>query len=309
MRDIYIVGVGRSGTSLLQSMLHAHSELTSSPESHFFRSYIASEKRQKKMELRGPENFKEVLRKDRFFNRLEVDPDQLKTLSGSSFTILDVNKEITDLLKEKYGKEVLVDKDPRNLENISKIHNYFQDARIVHIIRDPRDVVYSKTKANWSSRRPYWLHAMIGEAQMKKGLASASKLDSTTYHQLKYEDLLEFPEEVLQKLCLFLDLTYEQGMLNFNEKAKELVTKDEMQWKKETLQPLKKGNRFKWKEFYSPFQLAVIEKISQDSMTAFGYKNLADRSKLNIWLRMNISLANYASILFSPAYLVLKKWI
>lgn len=309
MRDIYIVGVGRSGTSLLQSMLHAHSELTSSPESHFFRSYIASEKGQKSIEKRGPERFREVLKEDRFFNRLEVDPDKLKSLERPSFSVLDVYKEITDLLKNKYQKNVLVDKDPRNLENISKIHQYFPLARIVHIIRDPRDVVFSKTKANWSSKRPYWLHAMIGEAQMNKGILSASKMNSTTYHQLKYEDLLETPEEVLNKLCSFLGLIYETGMLRFNEKAQELVTKEEMQWKKETFQPLIKENKYKWKEYYSPFQLAVIERISQGSMNKFGYTYLADKNQLNNWQRIKILLASLVLKLFSPAYSIIKKWI
>jgi hypothetical protein len=290
-------------------MLHAHSELTSSPESHFFRSYIASEKRQKSIEKRGPARFREVLKEDRFFNRLEVDPDKLKSLERPSFSVLDVYKEITDLLKNKYQKDVLVDKDPRNLENISKIHQYFPLARIVHIIRDPRDVVYSKTKANWSSKRPYWLHAMIGEAQMIKGLLSASKLNSETYHQLKYEDLLETPEEVLNKLCSFLGLIYEPGLLRFNEKAQELVTKEEMQWKKETLQPLKKENKYKWKEYYSPFQLAIIERIAEGSMNKFGYTYLANKNQLNSWQRIKISLASLVSKIFSPAYSIIKKWI
>ena len=38
---IFIVGVGRSGTSLLQAMLNAHSKITFTPETHFIKSYLS----------------------------------------------------------------------------------------------------------------------------------------------------------------------------------------------------------------------------------------------------------------------------
>ena len=39
---IFIIGVGRSGTSLLQSMLNSHSKIAFTPETHFIRSYMSS---------------------------------------------------------------------------------------------------------------------------------------------------------------------------------------------------------------------------------------------------------------------------
>ncbi len=302
MSEIYIVGVGRSGTSLLQSMLHAHSKLTSAPESHFFRSYLSKKGKTATFERKGSTEFRKILRNDKHFRRLELDPESFKALEGVTFSMVDLYTEINELLKSRNAKSRLVDKDPRNLENISSINQHFPEAQIIHIIRDPRDVVFSKLKANWSSRRPYWLHAMIGEAQMKYGLKSARGLRPTSYHQLRYEDLLEDPEGVLKGLCGFLDIAFEEGMLRFNDAAKDLVTKEEMQWKKETLKPLMKGNRFKWKEFYSPFQLAVIEAIAKPTMLRFGYGELTDYRSLNPWHKMRLPIAILGARVFSILY-------
>ncbi len=306
MSEIYIVGVGRSGTSLLQSMLHAHSELTSAPESHFFRTYLSEKRKTQAFEKKGSNEFTKILKNDKHFQRLELDPGSFKSIEGATFSMVDLYKEINELLKRRNAKSRLVDKDPRNLENISSIHSFFPEAQIIHIIRDPRDVVFSKLKANWSSRRPYWLHTMIGEAQMKHGLKSAGRLRPTTYHQLRYEDLLEDPEEALRGLCRFLGIDFEEGMLRFNVAAKDLVTKEEMQWKKETLKPLMKGNRFKWKEFYSPFQLAVIEAIAKPTMLRFGYEQLSQPRSLKLWHKMRLPIATLGARAFSMLYTRIK---
>ncbi|GGD49785.1 sulfotransferase family protein [Muriicola marianensis] len=306
MSEIYIVGVGRSGTSLLQSMLHAHSELTSAPESHFFRSYLSKEGKTAMFEKKGSKEFTKILRNDRHFQRLELNPGSFKALEGATFNMADVYTEINEQLKNRNRKSRLVDKDPRNLENISSIHSHFPQAQIIHIIRDPRDVVYSKLKANWSSKRPYWLHAMIGEAQMKHGLKSADRLKSVSYYRLRYEDLLEDPEETLKGLCDFLGIAFEEGMLRFNDAAKDLVTKEEMQWKKETLKPLMKGNRFKWKEFYTPFQLAVIEAIAKPTMLKFGYEKMSQPRSLKLWHKMGLPMATMGVRAFSMLYTRIK---
>ncbi len=306
MDDIFIVGVGRSGTSLLQSMLHAHSKITSTPESHFVRNYLVSKKRLHFLEQKGPIYFKGLLINDPHFQRLAINVEEIKSLTIPPLSILQVYKEITTYWKKKNKKKVLIDKDPRNLENLMAIRELLPNSKIIHIIRDPRDVVFSKTKANWSSSRPYWLHAMIGEAQMKRGLSIANTLSSKIYHQIKYEDLIEEPNIALKNLCDFIDLSFESKMLHFNEAAKELVTEEEMQWKKETLQPLNKSNTFKWKDSYSNFQLALIEGITVRSMQEFGYSPMAKEEHIHIGQRLVLSVFQLTSKLFTLSYKYLK---
>ncbi len=302
MSSVFIVGVGRSGTSLLQSMLNAHSGITSIPEAQFFRKYLGSKKLRRRIEKYGTEKFKKVLNSDVTFQRLSIDPATLKSLGQKSFSVLNVYEEIIEISKARKQKSILVDKDPRNLELIKDIFMLIQGAKIIHIIRDPRDVVNSKTKAKWSANRPYWLHAMIGEAQLKRGSRTAEAMDDKTYFSLLYEDLLKSPEKVLKQVCSFIGVPYEENMLRFNESAKELVTESEMQWKKETLQPLNSSNVDKWKANFSFFQVTLIESLSPWTMRNFTYKSHGNPKNLGFIDRIRLLVFQFGAKVFSLLY-------
>ena len=68
MRDIiFIIGVGRSGTTLLQSMLHSHSEIHFSPETHFVKRFLNPEIHHKKYSWENRAKFERALLKDELF--------------------------------------------------------------------------------------------------------------------------------------------------------------------------------------------------------------------------------------------------
>ncbi|GAA4280192.1 sulfotransferase family protein [Gaetbulibacter aestuarii] len=268
---IFIVGVGRSGTSLLQSMLNSHSEIVSLPETQFFRKYIASGKKKNQLEKKGVESFIKILETDKAFQRLNVPLKGLKSLKNQDLSIKSVYWEILEIFIQKESKKHIVDKDPRNLDFINKIIDENKGAKVIQIVRDPRDVVLSKTKANWSAKRPYWLHALIGEAQILNSQKYLKEVSNDKFFQIKYEDLLSTPKNVLERLCQFLEVKYEVNMLNFNKFSKELISKEEMQWKKETLGPLLKNNSKKWRYELTHKQVVLIECMSEFSMKKFGY--------------------------------------
>ncbi|MGI9547443.1 MAG: sulfotransferase family protein [Flavobacteriaceae bacterium] len=306
MSEIFIVGVGRSGTSLLQSMLNAHSGMTSIPEAQFFRKYVGNSKIRRRIEKGGALKFKELLTEDQAFQRLSIAPSSLKSLDHDGFSTLEVYKEVIQISKDRKNTSILVDKDPRNLEFMEEISKQIEGAKIIHIIRDPRDVVHSKTKAKWSANRPFWLHAMIGEAQLKKGAVMAKTIDENGYFKLQYEDLLKSPEEVLKRTCNFIDVPYEDRMLHFNESARELVSESEMQWKKETLQPLITTNVNKWKDNFSYFQVVLIETLSRWTMKNFEYVPYGNIKKLGLLDRIRIKGYQLAAQGFSLLYTILK---
>ena len=81
-QKLFIVGVGRSGTTLLQSMLNSHPEICFTPETHFFKRYIApnisNTKGISKQKLQA------LLQADKYFSRLEVSIEEhLKKFSSN----------------------------------------------------------------------------------------------------------------------------------------------------------------------------------------------------------------------------------
>ena len=197
---LFIIGVGRSGTSLLQSMLNAHSEITFLPETHFFRNYVAYPNVRRRMEALETDALSHVLDQDSDFLRAGIPPGELIAFSEADSPDM---VELYDILLQRYmeneGGNIVGDKDPRNIDHLRAMHSVYPKARVIHIIRDPRDVVLSRMKAAWSAHRPYWLHLLIYRAQLGEGRRLGKRLFGASYLEIQYEHLLRFPKKCWQR--------------------------------------------------------------------------------------------------------------
>ena len=276
VRPVFIVGVGRSGTSLLQSMLDAHPKITFLPETHFYRNYVSAKKKRATLEQAGVENFVELLEADQDFKRVNIEPKKLleNYLSAKEeFNLEEVYRTMLEQYLENYPETHLVgDKDPRNIDYLESLYQSFSDAKILHIVRDPRDVLSSRMKAAWSKHRPVWQHVLLYETQLKRGRKMGKKLFGANYHEFRYEDLITYPEITLQKIAAHIELEYDENMLQFSKSAERLVDKREMSWKKETLGPLLKTNKDKWKESLKPWQINMAEQVCTTAFKDFDYE-------------------------------------
>jgi hypothetical protein len=271
---IFIVGVGRSGTSLLQSMLNAHPEIVSTPETHFLKNYVFPN--MKNNLLLDSNIFLRKIQIDKSLNRIPIPINDI-LYSKSKVDLLAFYKKMFKVYSEKKNKTFLVDKDPGNINYIKELNEIFPHSKIIHVYRDPRDIVLSKTKAAWSKRRPYWLHALIGQYQLKIGRRNGIKYFSKNnqYIEIQYENLLESPEDTLRLISNFIGIEFDLSMLSFSNSAKELVNENELQWKKETLKPLMKNNTNKWKLSLTNFQAALIEQFSSEYFNQLEYSKEA----------------------------------
>lgn len=251
-----IVGVGRSGTTLLMSMLNAHPALSLPPETHFLDRYVVGTPNITQSELT------KKLSDDHRFARLGIDSKDLmcsvkKNTLG--FSAAEVYKHIFTLYASRTNVDIIGDKAPKNIEFLPVLKRIFPGAYLIHMIRDPRDVYLSRTKAVWSSSRTDLSHWVAYRAQYSMGRRLGTKLFKERYYEIHYEDLLIQPVEELEKISEFLGVVYEPQMLNFSESAQDLVFPEEMSWKKEALGPLLVQNKNKWKGELSREKVACIE--------------------------------------------------
>jgi hypothetical protein len=165
----------------------------------------------------------------------------------------------------------LGDKDPRCIEFLPLLASLFSDMRVLHIIRDPRDVLASKKKAAWSRDASVLRHVFANRVQLKMGRRWGEKLFGDAYMELFYEDLICEPEKELTRVCELLGLDFDARMLEFGASGRQLVSESEMQWKKETLGPLLRGNRGKWKGCLSDFETALAERACAETMRVGNY--------------------------------------
>lgn len=300
---IFIIGVGRSGTSLLQSMLHAHSQVTFLPETHFFRNYIAYPGIRQQMEAMLWSDLQKKLEKDEDLKRAGVSVNAL--VEASHHDNPDMVKLYDRLLStylDREGGRIVGDKDPRNIDHLQAIHRIYPAAKVLHIIRDPRDVLLSRMKAAWSAHRPYWMHLFIYSAQFGKGRRLGQSLFGPAYLEVQYEQLIQQPEQVLTQICKHIGVDFEPGMLTFGNAAKKLVDDSEMQWKKEVLGPLMSKNMAKWKSGLTPWQIRLTEKLCREPFVDFDYSEADLDQDVKMMQRLMLGMAPLAGKVFSLAY-------
>lgn len=261
---LFITGVGRSGTSLLQSMLNAHPEVNIPPETHFFKRYILPNL----LKNQWPDTSQ--LKDDKYLKRLpETSRHQLiRSLSGERG---DLSKAFTSFLAGDGPHAVIGDKDTEYMRYLPHLKKVYPDSFLLHIKRDPRDVIASRKKAEWSKNRSVEFHAAEYQYYIKKLCREGPELFTRRYFELKYEDLLHHPQNTLQPVLTELGLNFSENMLDFQNNSKNLVAQDEKAWKQNLNKPLLTNNFDKWMQELTEKEVGIIQSGLEDYFRANNY--------------------------------------
>jgi len=256
-RVVFIVGVGRSGTTLLQCMLNAHSRVVFLPETHFLRRWGGRGKPLSCFELRS----------DPDIMRTGIDPCGEPDLASPRDLYLSLLRRYA----ERRNADYVGDKDPKNIEYLPRIREWFPRARVIHLVRDPRDVVVSRMRAEWSRNRPFFIQALICREQLKLGCRLGPQLFKDSYREIRYEDLIARPDEILESICLDLGIAYEPEMLNYTTAAADMISGRETRWKSNCFRPVMRTNRGNWRGVLSPRRIRYIESVCGEAFDRFRY--------------------------------------
>ncbi len=273
MRRLFIVGVGRSGTSLLQSMMAAHPRITMLPETGFLRRYCVPGATFPREDIASLTNRDYRLRRisapiwERLVAGIPPSPDgRVSAWEIYNAMVSDPGADGPDGLAD-----LIADKDPRLIEYVPLLSRVFPDATIIHMIRDPRDVLLSKQKAQWSADRTWWTNLAAGHIQLALADRYLREFPSDRVLTVRYEALIQEPEATLRVVCDRCGVDYHRGMLDFAGAAKRLGGGEIEPWKRETLGPLLSGNTGKWASGLSPVQIAATEGVMRPWMARNGY--------------------------------------
>jgi hypothetical protein len=210
-----VVGSPRSGTSLLAVMLDSHSALAVPPETAFLgplqnlaegspglREAFFSQISTDRFRYSNWADFE--LDKDEFWRRLEaIEP----------FSIAAGVRAFYALYAQHEGKSRWGDKTPTYALCMPFIERLLPEAHFIHIIRDPRDTVLSWRKSWFAPSQDLRVVAR-GWALHVNAARAASRL-VRRYLELRYENLIVDPEAELMRVCEFLSLEFEPGMLDY----------------------------------------------------------------------------------------------
>jgi len=299
---IFIVGVGRSGTSLLQSMLATHPDICMLPETSFLRRYAITRS------VIDDALINKIL-SDPNIARLKLDEKEIRdeflcvsNRSSISFYFLLLERFCKG---EKQHPIYIGDKDPRLIEYLPFVRNIFRKSHVINVVRDPRDILVSKKKASWSSKRHPLLHIFANKVQIELAIEFNASESENIYHKIVYEELLKNPKDVLKKLCHKLDISYDEIMLtSFGDSAKKLVDQSELSWKKETFGPLLTENTNKWSGVLEEWEVALIELSCQAAFHEGRYEISNAFHKLTWSKKTFVTLFVFTFNILAPLY----KW-
>jgi hypothetical protein len=291
----FIVGVGRSGTTLLQGMLNAHPLITLPPESHFFREYVVDEIKNQKAKRPDLDRITEIFLNDTYLARLKLDIRKImdpyyRGEKGFSYRALFL--EVLEEYAKFQKKSIVGEKDPSNSHYITEIHEAYPNAIIVHVIRDPRDIILSRLKTVPRRKASFWRYIFNNQMTLKNALQFGRSLPDSLYIEVFYENLVSEPQRTLKKICDKLNLPFHEAMLQFYKNSKDIVSEDEMAWKKNVLKPLMADNIRKWEKGLTMWQVIAIERIFKNEMVRLGYAFSGFRNPL-IQLAVSPPLAFY----------------
>jgi hypothetical protein len=265
---LFIVGMQRSGTKLLRTLLNEHPQISIiSAETHFLPHWVKTWKRFG--DLSDPLTFAEFYRhmqKCPYFihtkNRASSTRQQKWYEMCKSYTPDGVYEALmrTDTGVDYRSNGIWGDKSTSYLNHLPLLKTLFPQAKVIHIIRDVRDYCLSVDKA--------WKKNMIRAAQRWVDSITKARLDShsfaTDYLEIKYEDLLEDPEQQLEKCCRFLGLESNSAMLNLSRAPENIGDA-------KGYHQIKSDNKNKYRVAMTPYHCQKIEAIAGEILGSLGY--------------------------------------
>ena len=215
---IFLVGCPRSGTTFLQSLLAAHSQIYSPPESKFFQYLVPEFEDQPRRYQYGLISRRLSSRMKAFFADELHRPELLSRLSKLPVRSLYTHQfmQVLHALKREAGKNILLEKTPEHINHIDDIEKYVRGAKFIHLVRQGTDVIASLYEV--TRKHPEWWG---GEWPLDWCIYRWNQaIEMTQKHLYKpnhiaigYESLVENSHRSLQNICDFIGIKFEEQMV------------------------------------------------------------------------------------------------
>jgi len=210
LTPIFIVGQPRSGSTLLEQMLSAHSDISTAGELPFLAGDIA-------------QGITQITGQEFPFGCKRLTAEQCQSL-GEHY----LNNMQTLAPKAKF----IIDKMPANYQSIGLIKMLLPQAKIIHIRRDVKDVSWSIFTNYFAANEPYFCsfeELALYHKYYQQVMNHWNSVLPDFVHSISYEELVKNPSEVLTNILAFCGLKFQSACLDFNEQKRYIATLSDVQ--------------------------------------------------------------------------------
>lgn len=243
MKRIFIVGIARSGTTLLQSFIGNHPDISTFPETHFFSVSLHKKKLFRALNYVTNKD-KEFVEK--FFQENDL-LDVYQGFKGSVFGSKQWTKYLLGLLDQiaiSEGNECWLEKTPMHLYYVDLLESLSDDVLFIHTIREPKSniaALYDVSKKHPDAFKQNTLEKSIERYKREVNL-SQSYLGKQNHVHVYYEDLVTNPRNVIEMVFKRLNMSFTEAVYNFQNNVNQIVSEGET-WKSNNSNELKLKNK------------------------------------------------------------------
>jgi hypothetical protein len=266
---LLILGVRRSGTTLLRVMLDRNSELAVPDESYFIPQLADRHLRHV-----DPGEFIDDLRRLDTLAEWEIPLERVRARLSEGMPIGAAIGTVYSVYAEQRGKRRWGDKTPMYMQNLRLLERLFPDALFVHLIRDGRDAAMSFLSMPKGLVTETWMHpespadfACQWRTEVDAARRLGRRIGTERYLEVRYEDLVQDAESALRRICGFARLPYQAEMLNYTGDV-DVSSKPHQQSLKRPPTP---GLR-DWRTQMSPEDVGAFEQVAGDLLAELGYE-------------------------------------
>jgi hypothetical protein len=274
---IFVVGFQRSGTTLLQSLLGAHSRIAAPPEMHFIFRIVRLASVYG--DLANDENMRRALHDTlnpparAYYASTGFDEERIfRRAHEGERTMRGLLAAVLDDFAQQHGKARWAEKTPG--QRASDALKLFPEAQIVHIVRDPRDAISSALTMPWTREdaatlADQWRTFTIDNSRCGLLAGPARVL------QLRYEDLARDPDAALRMVMHFLGESFEPDAIGDAERRRGSA---ETPWQQRVLDPVSAVEEGTWRSKLSRRDQFIVQALLHRELAAFGYAPASRRA-------------------------------
>ena len=252
---IFLIGFFRSGTTLTQEVLGVHPDLFVADETDFV---WAMQNELQRMDASG-----------------DSVPDKLRKLDLAGIQRLRAYywQRVRDRLGDSIGQRRLVDKFTMNTVDLGLINCVFPDAKVVFVMRDPRDVCVScfmqlMVPTPATSHLLSWQGTAALYAQVMDWWMHIKPRLTLDFIEFRYEDAVAQFEPTYRRVFDFLGLSWDPAVVNFHEHAaKKYIASPS---RNQVAQPLYASSVARWRRYEREF--APVADMLKPFVGAFDYE-------------------------------------
>jgi Sulfotransferase family len=266
---VLVLGVRRSGTTLLRVMLDRSPALAIPDESYFVPQLARRH--------RGPVDpaaFVDDLHRLPTLVEWGLSPDVVARRLRDGMSTGAAVAAVFEAYAAERGKSRWGDKTPLYMQHLPLLERLFPAARFVHLIRDGRDAAVSFLSVAGGIMTEGWGHpreaagfACQWATEVHAARALGARVGPERYLEVRYEALVADPDARLRRVCTFAGIEYEEGMLGYVGQT-DSAHKEHQQRLKE---PPRAGVR-DWRTEMSAEDRRAFEAVAGDLLDELGYE-------------------------------------